>query len=241
MAIWQPRRLEERGYVLPPLIKPEGPGFMPLYCAAQWIATREGTVEIDPLDEAIWRAAYKELLDRLASEDIKVVGIKGGVSEQVRGVHFASCPVDYPFSDASLESMLSEELHLVSYPYIDDEHWRNGFDDSLEDRRGAKWKRLAVLKSDVKRCWEFGAIASDDPPMKRRSGAPGRPSSMDLVEVEYRARWARGEVQERIGNEAKALSHWLSIAHPGEPKLTAKSIRNRLGSEHRKRLAGAQK
>jgi hypothetical protein len=40
MAIWQPHRLEERGRELPALVKPEGPGYMPLYFAAQWIATR---------------------------------------------------------------------------------------------------------------------------------------------------------------------------------------------------------
>ena len=41
---WQPRTSGK----LPPLVPPEGPGYMPLYCAAQYIATRDGTVEIDP-------------------------------------------------------------------------------------------------------------------------------------------------------------------------------------------------
>jgi hypothetical protein len=45
-SAWQ--RLEERGFNLPSLVKPEGSGYMPLYFAAQWIATRGGTLEIDP-------------------------------------------------------------------------------------------------------------------------------------------------------------------------------------------------
>ena len=53
MAIWQPHRLEERRHELPVLVKPEGPGYMPLYLAAQWIATRGGTVEIDPMELSI--------------------------------------------------------------------------------------------------------------------------------------------------------------------------------------------
>ena len=33
-----------QGTELPALVEPEGPGYMPLYFAAQWIATRGGAV-----------------------------------------------------------------------------------------------------------------------------------------------------------------------------------------------------
>jgi hypothetical protein len=206
---------------------------MPLYCAAQWIATRGGTVQINPLDEGAWREAFRELLNRIASQDVKVVGVRDGVIEHVSGIHFASCSVDYPFSDPSLELMLSEELCLVSHPYIDDEHWRDG--DSLQDRSGARWRRLMVLKADVARYWPFAAA------LDHRTGAPGRPSAMHLVELEHRARWARGEALSSIGAEAEYLSQWLANTHPTLPTVRAKTIRNRLGSEHRRRLAAARK
>ena len=38
--LWPARREPAK---LPPLMTPDGDGFMPLYCAAQWIATRGGT------------------------------------------------------------------------------------------------------------------------------------------------------------------------------------------------------
>jgi hypothetical protein len=229
------RRIIERkrprtsSYRLPELVKPDGAGYMALYCAAQWIATRGGTLEINPLDEGLWREAFKDLLDRIASGDVKVAGVRDGlwdgVPEHISGIHFASCSVHYPFSDI----ILSEELCLVSRVYIDDEHWRGGFNDCLEDRRGVRWGRLMVLKADVARCWPF-ATAQD-----YRTGTPGRPSAMHLVEEEYRARRARGDANSRIGAEAEYLSTWLADAHPTMPRVTAKTIRNRLSSEHRRR------
>jgi hypothetical protein len=231
--IWQEHRVTD--CQLPELIKPDGAGYMALYCAVQWVATRGGTLEINPLDEGAWRDAFKELLNRIASEDVKVLGVRNGVTEHISGIHFASCLVDYPFSDSSLDLILSGELCLVSYPYIDDEHWRGGFDDSLQDKGGARWRRLMVLKADVARCWPFAAA------LDHRTGAPGRPSAMHLVELEYRARWARGEAQSSIGAEADYLSQWLANTYPTMPRVKAKTIRNRLSSEHRRRLAEARK
>jgi hypothetical protein len=147
MAIWQPHRLEERGFNLPSLVKPEGPGYMPLYFAAQWIATRGGTLEIDPRDIMIWKDAFATLLACIASEEVAVVGIRDGVNEKIDGRLFAGIQVDYPFSDTPFSLLVSEELFLSSCPYLDDDHWRKGFDDHLEARNGVKWSRLMVLKS----------------------------------------------------------------------------------------------
>jgi hypothetical protein len=220
---------------LPELVKPDGAGYMPLYCAAQWIVTHGGTREIHWSDEVLWREAYKALLDRIASEEVKVLGVRDGVTETVSGIHFASCSVEYPFSGQRLDLIFSEELCLFSRPYLDDEHWRRGFDDSLENRRGARWRRLMVLKADVARYWPFDAA------LDHRTGAPGRPSAMHFVEEEHRARWQRGEAQTKIGVEAAALANWLRAEHPHAPPLTPKSIANRLRDEHRRRVADAQK
>jgi hypothetical protein len=220
---------------LPEPVKPDGAGYMPLYCAVQWIVTHGGTRQINPFDEALWREAYKALLNRIASEDVKVLGVRDGATETVSGIHFASCSVAYPFSDVRLDLILSKELCLISRPYLDDEHWRRGFDDSLEDRRGARWRRLMVLKADVARYWPFAAA------LDYRTGAPGRPSAMHLVEEEYRARWRRGEAETGIGAEAAALADWLRTEHPHAPPLKPKAIANKLRDEHRRRVAEAQK
>jgi len=264
------RRRAFRAFKLPELVKPDGAGYMPLYCAAQWIATRGGTLKIKPWREAPWREAFKDLLDRIASEDVKVVGVRDGVRdgvpEPISGIHFASCSVDYPFSFSGRRSdlLLSGELCLFSRPYIDDKHWRGGFNDALEDRRrrGVRWGRLMVLKADIARCWPFVSINANatltqaDATLSASAslqpqpalavtplvtGAPGRPTSMHLVELQYRDRWQRGEAETGIDAEAEALAEWLRTEHPDAPQLTPKTIANRLRHEHRRRVGDAQK
>jgi hypothetical protein len=188
---------------LPPLVKPEGPGYMPLYCAAQWIATCGGFVNFDPSDEDFWKPAYEQLLARVASEEIKVIGTRDGKRQPVPGYHFAGCRVDYPFSDTPFGLLVSEDLFLWSVVYLDEEHWLKGHGDCLEDRHGPQWKRLMVLKADVAKCWPFE---------QSRTGAPGRPSSMHLVEVEFDARCARNEVAATLADEARYLASWLRSA-----------------------------
>jgi hypothetical protein len=92
------------------------------------------------------------------------------------------------------------------------------------------------------RQWLFGVSQNTmkDPLQIHHTGAPGRPSSMHLVEAEYRARWHRGEAEARIGAEAKTLAEWLQNKYPDVPRLTPKSIANRLRREHRERIANAR-
>jgi len=228
-AIRKRKRPRTSSYRLPELVRPDGAGYMALYCAAQWIATRGGILEINPLDEELWREAFKDLLDRIASGDVKVVGERrDGILKDIRSAHFAFCPVDYPFSERRI---LGNEFCLVSHPYLDDEHWRRGFDDRLENRRGVRWRRLIVPKADVARCWPFGK--SQD----HRTGAPGRPSGMYLVEKEYRIRCQHGVAQTTVRSEARALAEWYHATHLDAPQLTAKTITNRIRHDHRKYVA----
>lgn len=61
-----------------------------------------------------------------------------------------------------------------------------------------------------------------------KTGAPGRPSSMDLVITEFLARLRRGETAPSRAEEAAALARWLGDKHPNMPPCTTKTIRNRL-------------
>lgn len=92
-----------------------------------------------------------------------------------------------------------------------------------------------VLKADVARCWPFAEA------LDYRTGAPGRPSPMHLVEEEHRARWARGEAETGITAESEALADWLRTEHPQAPPLRPKTIANKLRHEHRRRAGEAQK
>ena len=84
---WPSRSMPE--LALPELMKPEGAGYMPLYCAAHWIATQGGAVSFDPSDKNVWKPAYEQLLARIASEEIKVVGTRNDKRQPVPGYHFA--------------------------------------------------------------------------------------------------------------------------------------------------------
>lgn len=136
---------------LPPLIRPDGDGYMPLYCAAQWIATKGGELDFPPEDPPRWRAAYDILLEAITSERVHVVGLRGGERDKIAGHMFAGIQVDYPYYDADLDLITGAELYLRSYPYIDEEHWRKGFDDALIQRREDKWTRLMVDKAGIRR------------------------------------------------------------------------------------------
>jgi hypothetical protein len=82
MALWT-EQLEKPAIQLPSTVRPSGPGYMPLYCAAQWIATAGGTRSFEPSDVSVWKTAYSDLLARLASEDVKVIGFREGTSEPI--------------------------------------------------------------------------------------------------------------------------------------------------------------
>jgi hypothetical protein len=215
------RNVCDKQPALPETIPPTGAGYMPLYCAVQWIATEGGKRIFDPNDQSIWKAAFADLLAHLSSDQVKVIGVRKGEREPVPGHHFAACPVDYPFSHAPIELLLSEHLYLCSYTFVDEEHWTSGLDDSVRDCRGQRWSRLMVLKEDVARYWPFSEASE--------TGAPGRPSSMYLVEAEFNARCARGEVAPSIKKEAQFLAAWLRKTHPNKPPLQPKSISNKLG------------
>jgi hypothetical protein len=211
---------------LPETIPPTGAGNMPLYCAAQWIATEGGKRKFDPNDQSIWKAAFDDLLAHLSSGQVKVIGVRNGKREPVPGHHFAGCPVNYPFSAAPMALLLGEEIYLCSHTFVDEKHWTSGLDDSLRNCRGERWSRLMVLKEDVARYWLFSEEAFE-------TGAPGRPSSMYLVEAEFNARCVRGEVAPSVKKEAEFLAAWLRKTHPDKPPLQSKSISNKLGSAFR--------
>ena len=127
--------------------------------------------------------------------------------------------------------LLSEDLYLSSFAYLDEQHWLKGFDDSLQNRRGRHWGRLMVLKSDVAKFWSVDGVGESAAAL--RTGAPGRPSSIYLVEIEFRARCARNEVESSLAQEADVLAAWLRKEHPNSPPLKAKTIKNKLRASYR--------
>jgi hypothetical protein len=68
-----------------------------------------------------------------------------------------------------------------------------------------------------------------------RTGLPGRPTAVQLIEAEHRRRIDSGEALAKVGEEAKHLEKWLVTTHPRAPRTTAKTIENRIRKAHRNR------
>jgi len=236
-ALWLARPAPKPDLRLPKTIRPDGPGFFPLFCAAQWIATRGGTRNFEPTDAAIWDSAFRDLTARIASGHITVTGIKNGVRERIEGHLFASLRVDHPFLPTPLNMILSDEMYLSTCPYVEEDHWHKGFHDSLQLRADIGWGKLMVLKSDTARFWPVALDqANPNEAQVMPSGGSGRPTAMHLVIAEHRKRLDAGSAEEKVGAESKHLAKWLREAHPGAPALTSKTIRNKIASEHRRAM-----
>jgi hypothetical protein len=88
--------------------------------------------------------------------------------------------------------------------------------------------RPVLLRTEAFEKWRTPAIDLF------RSGGPGKPSAMRLVEKEHRRRLDGGEAAKNVGEEAAHLKIWLDGTYPSAPQTTAKTIENRIRGAHRK-------
>ena len=65
------------------------------------------------------------------------------------------------------------------------------------------------------------------------TGVPGRRTVIHLIEQELRRRLSDGKVLTTITSESEYLSSWAAEQHPEAPRVTAKTIRNRLAGVYR--------
>lgn len=217
---------------LPPIVPPTGHGYMPLYCAAQWIAADGGSRDLDPTDTASWTAAFEELLGAITTNRVDVVGTNRGQATPVPSNLFVGIRIEYPFSESSLDLILSDDLILRSSPYVGDEQWRKGFDDALIDRHGDHWRRLMVRKDDVRELWPFQQV---DGGLDQRTGMPGRPAkSKHLIEDEFRRRADAGRLAGTLADEAGQLLGWLVDTYPTLPRPTQTTVENNIRTEYRR-------
>jgi hypothetical protein len=159
-------------------VAPEGGGYMPFSQAAYWVATSGGTKSFDVNDQAVWKHAYDELLTHIASNDVQIIGLgTGGMNEKIDALLFAGLRASYPYHDIPSELLFGSEPYIQSFPFIDDEQWRKGYNDKLVPPRGGKrqWSRLQVKKEDVRRIWRFAG--DPDASMAGSSSHLARPNS----------------------------------------------------------------
>ena len=101
------------------------------------------------------------------------------------------------------------------------------------DRRGRerRWSDVRVTSNDTAR---DDTEESNSVPL--RSGAPGRPTSMHLIEQKFKERAKQGVLKPTLEAEAKFLASWLKKNHPNAHPATAKTIANRLRSRYRSEM-----
>lgn len=103
-----------------------------------------------------------------------------------------------------------------------------------------KWYSLKFEREQVLSLWPDPLVAAHEAALREeagkpdpyRTGAPGRPTLMHLIEQEFDHRCSRGEVLPTLTAESKALREWAEKGHPSAPLPTAKTIRNRLGHKY---------
>jgi hypothetical protein len=140
-------------------MRPEGADYMPLTAAAHWIASKGGTVSIGSGEE-FWKPAFDDLLGRITSPEVEVIGRRGSGNESVAGHLFARIQIAYPYSELPVRMILGDDSYLDCYPFVDDE-WHRSVNDKLyvSGREEPPWTHLQVRKSDIRRFWPFKASA----------------------------------------------------------------------------------
>jgi hypothetical protein len=214
---------------LPPPVSPVGDGYMPLFCAAHWIATKGGGLSIDPLDTGIWRSAFGDLLDAIASERVRVTGIADRQRAPVPAYLFAGIRVAYPMVMTPLDLLFSHELVLMSRQYLDEEDWLEGDGDALVDRWSTHWRRLMVEKGDILSHWPFNDEA------EQRTGLPGRPPlSKHLIAEELLRRASTGNLASTLAKEADELRQWLCAQYPRHVPPGVRTIENNIRDAYKR-------
>jgi hypothetical protein len=143
-----------------PPMRPEGADYMPLTQAAHWIASKGGTESIGS-DEQLWKPAFDDLLARIASGEVAVIGRRGAGNESVPGHLFARIDVAYPYSDPEFGPLLRDDPYLDCYPFVDENDWQRESNDKLyaSGREAPQWTHLQVRKSDIMHRWPFSPSA----------------------------------------------------------------------------------
>lgn len=66
------------------------------------------------------------------------------------------------------------------------------------------------------------------------TGAPGRPTSMHLIEAEFERRAVSRQLAAAVSREAAALHEWMKQTHPGLPLPLPHTIENKIRGDYRR-------
>jgi hypothetical protein len=226
-------------HMIEPMTRSGTAGYVPLCCVLHWVMTTGGSATKNVDDMNAWTNSVARLMPLISTEQIEIIGRPNsrGASEPIGGHVFAGILVSHPLRD-SFSIIAGEDPWISCSTYIDEQHWKADFNDQLFLFRSGSpnWTHLQVKKADVLREIQFQKLENKTLPVYE-TGAPGRPTSMQLVRLEFDARSERGETAPSITLEAAALADWLNRTHRDAPPLKAKTIKNNLAEAYRKLAA----
>jgi hypothetical protein len=167
-------------YPEPALIFPEPGSYMPLYSAAQWIASRAFEVVPDEIDEEEWRTSYRSLLDALSAGKVRASGVRGGERSLISPHAFAACRIVHWWEGYQQDIAGGRELYLRCGVYANDEQWRGGNHDALTNVLDEGWMMVLVSGEDVATLWppeklQIGG-GREVPPEDLAASGNGKPS-----------------------------------------------------------------
>ena len=106
------------------------------------------TLAID--DDTAWNSSVDKLFPLLCDGSIELIGLVCGRSraEPIQPHSLALVRLLSPFKDWV---GVNSSAHIVTFPFVDDEHWRRGFNDQLYHNSQVipAWTHLQVRKADV--------------------------------------------------------------------------------------------
>jgi len=224
-------------YMIEPMTRTGTAGYVPLCAALHWIMTEGGRLSRNLEDSKAWSASVQLMLPLISTGEIQIIGrpSSGGPAEPIAGETFAGVFVSHATKE-EFSVLVGTNPWIGCTCYIDDQHWSADFNDQLflSHYGSANWTHLQVKKSDVLREIKFDERKEIGRTVYV-SGAPGRPTSMNLIRQEFEARHGRGDTAGSITKEAAALANWLAKDHPAATPVTAKTIKNQLADQFRKR------
>ena len=232
-----------QSYMIEPMMQAGTAGYVPFCAALHWIMTDGGSVDKNLEDFGSWEASVQRLLPLISTGEVQIIGRPsiGGPAKAIASETFAGVLVSHALKD-DLSIIVGHDPWISCTPYIDQQHWNSDFNDKLylSHYGPASWTHLQARKADLLREFKFEDRHEALAPATYKTGAPGRPSSKQLVTMEFSARRQRGETAKTVTLEAVALANWLSATHPSAPQMTAKTIENQIRAAFRDRGTGPQ-
>jgi hypothetical protein len=157
-------------HMVEPMTRQETEGYVPLSSAILWIMTEGGKTRRLLDDNEAWLASADRLLALVSTGQVEVIGrtISGGTPKPISGSAFAGIAIGFPLHDP-IERLVGDDPWIWPTVYVDEEHWRGGFNDQLFAQKAmpADWTHLQVKKEDVLRSFEFAAAATNEPPQAK--------------------------------------------------------------------------